>query len=83
MLGTCFLQWIRIILDDIWVDVRNNETVLSPFFRKLERNLRCISLTTPPMMPTESLPVQGITPSPELSKYQSYQISLPLEGRVS
>ena len=47
MLGKCFLQWIRIILDDVWVDVRNNETVLTPSFHKLERNLRHVSLKTP------------------------------------
>ena len=47
-----FLQWIHIILDDVWADVRNNETVLTPFFHKLERNLRHVSLKTPPMMPT-------------------------------
>ena len=83
MLGKYFLQWIRIILDDVWADVRNNETVLTPSFHKLERNLKHLSLKTPPMMPTESLPVQGTASSQGLSKYEPTQPPPPLEGRRS
>ena len=39
MLGKYVLQWIRIILDGIWSDVRKNEIVLIPCFQKLEKHL--------------------------------------------
>ena len=83
MLREYFLQWIRIILDDVWADVRNNETVLTPSFQKLERNLKHLSLKTPPMMPTESLPIQGMISSQGLSKSTSTLPPPPLEGRRS
>ena len=48
MLGKYFFQWIRIILDNIWVNIRNNETVLTQSLQKFERHLSHISLKITP-----------------------------------